>query len=297
MTDLHDLELLLRSDIPILLIESLEEPRIVELAARLALRISEPVFCWTVTEGLRRIDLDAGVQRHLAEPPEVLRHIKVTPQRGIYLLLDFHPFLDNPLHVRLVKEIAQGYGELPRSLVLVSHSLTAPPEIRHLCARFDLRLPDRNRILALIREEAQRWQHDQAKRPFRANREAVERLSRNLLGVTESDARRLIRKLQHLNDGTSILALQCVDGIEAVLDCLQPQDQVKFVICDRQDYEWARFKLDEYGLPGKVADILFSPSFGQVEGRELAEWILEDNLPVRFQLQLHKLLWNDSPGH
>jgi len=74
-------------------------------------------------------------------------------------------------------------------------------------------------------------------------------------------------------------------------------DQVKFVICDRQDYEWARFKLDEYQLAHKVTDILFSPSYGQLHGRDLAQWILEDNLPVRLQLQLHKLLWNDEPGH
>ena len=78
---------------------------------------------------------------------------------------------------------------------------------------------------------------------------------------------------------------------------LRPHDQVKFVICDRQDYEWARFKLDEYRLSERVADVLFSPSHGQVAGRELAEWILADNLPVRLQLQLHKLLWNDEPGH
>ncbi len=77
---------------------------------------------------------------------------------------------------------------------------------------------------------------------------------------------------------------------------LRPHDQVKFVICDRADYEWARFKLDEYRLVDRIADILFSPSFGQVEGRQLAEWILADNLPVRMQLQLHKLLWNDEPG-
>jgi len=75
------------------------------------------------------------------------------------------------------------------------------------------------------------------------------------------------------------------------------QDQVKFVICDRADYDWARFKLDEYQLAGRVADILFSPSHGQVEGRELAEWILADRLPVRFQMQLHKLLWHDEQGH
>lgn len=81
------------------------------------------------------------------------------------------------------------------------------------------------------------------------------------------------------------------------IDRLKPQDQVKFVICDRADYEWARFKLDEYQLAGRVTDVLFSPSFSELEGRQLAEWILQDNLPVRMQLQLHKLLWNDAPGH
>ena len=83
----------------------------------------------------------------------------------------------------------------------------------------------------------------------------------------------------------------------ANIPLLKPHDQVKFVICDRQDYEWARFKLDEYQLSRRVADVLFSPSHGQVAGRELAEWVLADNLPVRMQLQLHKILWNDEPGH
>ena len=78
---------------------------------------------------------------------------------------------------------------------------------------------------------------------------------------------------------------------------LAAHDQVKFVICDRADYEWARFKLDEYQLADRVSDVLFSPSHEQLQGRELAEWILADNLPVRLQLQLHKLLWNDAPGH
>ncbi|QEI13175.1 7-carboxy-7-deazaguanine synthase QueE [Cellvibrio japonicus] len=78
---------------------------------------------------------------------------------------------------------------------------------------------------------------------------------------------------------------------------LGEQDQVKFVICNREDYEWARFKLDEYELASRAGEVLFSPSHGQVKPVELAEWILADNLPVRFQLQLHKLLWNDEPGH
>ncbi|WP_027329647.1 7-carboxy-7-deazaguanine synthase QueE [Marinimicrobium agarilyticum] len=78
---------------------------------------------------------------------------------------------------------------------------------------------------------------------------------------------------------------------------LLPHDQVKFVLCSRQDYDWAKFKLDEYGLAERVDDVLFSPSFGQLEPRQLADWIVEDNLPVRFQLQIHKLLWGDAPGY
>ncbi len=77
---------------------------------------------------------------------------------------------------------------------------------------------------------------------------------------------------------------------------LTAKDQVKFVICSREDYEWARFKLDEYSLVEQVADVLFSPSHTELAPRQLADWIVQDNLPVRFQMQLHKLLWQDEPG-
>ncbi len=81
------------------------------------------------------------------------------------------------------------------------------------------------------------------------------------------------------------------------LDHLDANDQVKFVICDRDDYDWARFQVDQHRLPERVGEVLFSPSFEQLPARDLADWIIDDNLPVRFQLQLHKLLWQDAPGH
>lgn len=81
------------------------------------------------------------------------------------------------------------------------------------------------------------------------------------------------------------------------LALMTDKDQVKFVIGSREDYEWARFKLDEYQLPQKTGEVLFSPAHQQLSATDLAEWILRDNLPVRLQLQLHKLLWNDEPGH
>lgn len=80
------------------------------------------------------------------------------------------------------------------------------------------------------------------------------------------------------------------------LDHMTPNDQIKFVICSRQDYEWSRFKLDEYRLVERVSDVLFSPSWEQLDATTLADWLLADRLPVRFQLQLHKVLWHDARG-
>ncbi|WAH60224.1 7-carboxy-7-deazaguanine synthase QueE [Pseudomonas silvicola] len=80
------------------------------------------------------------------------------------------------------------------------------------------------------------------------------------------------------------------------IELLTPNDQVKFVICSRDDYDWSVSKLIQYGLDRRVSDVLFSPSKGQLNATDLADWIVADNLPVRFQVQLHKLLWNDEPG-
>ena len=78
---------------------------------------------------------------------------------------------------------------------------------------------------------------------------------------------------------------------------LKASDQVKFVICNRDDYQWARMQVDVHRLLQRVDDVLFSPSYGEVEPRDLAQWILDDGLQVRMQMQLHKLLWRDQPGH
>ncbi|MBM5811791.1 MAG: 7-carboxy-7-deazaguanine synthase QueE [Gammaproteobacteria bacterium] len=79
------------------------------------------------------------------------------------------------------------------------------------------------------------------------------------------------------------------------LTALRGRDQLKFVLCDRADYEWSREFVRERGL-NERCQVLFSPSWEQLPPRELAEWILADRLPVRMQIQLHKLLWGDVPG-
>jgi 7-carboxy-7-deazaguanine synthase len=85
-------------------------------------------------------------------------------------------------------------------------------------------------------------------------------------------------------------------NLYANLPLLKACDEVKFVIGDRQDYEWARMKVDEYALADKVQNLLFSPVFSTLSATDLADWIVADRLAVRLQLQLHKILWNDEPG-
>ncbi len=79
------------------------------------------------------------------------------------------------------------------------------------------------------------------------------------------------------------------------LECLGPRDELKIIIASREDYDWARARIADHGLPGRCP-ILLSPAQGQLEPRELAEWIIADGLPVRFQMQLHKLLWGNMQG-
>lgn len=80
------------------------------------------------------------------------------------------------------------------------------------------------------------------------------------------------------------------------IEYLKPKDQLKFVITDRDDYEWAKSVIAEKALAGRLP-VLMSPAWGRGIERELAESILTDRLPVRFQIQLHKVLWGDTPGH
>lgn len=91
-------------------------------------------------------------------------------------------------------------------------------------------------------------------------------------------------------------SLESARNLYSNIEFLLPGDQVKFVICDEADYEWAKTQVRQYALADKVSDVLFSPSHETLPPAQLAEWILRDRLPVRFQLQLHKYLWADAAG-
>ena len=100
--DSHDLELLLRSRIPLIVVETRDETRVTRLFSTLALRLGIPVMAWSSTNGLHRIDYDSAPQRHTSEPRQALGQVKATTRATIYLLLDFHPYLEDPYNIRLL---------------------------------------------------------------------------------------------------------------------------------------------------------------------------------------------------
>ena len=149
MNDRRDLELVLESGTPLIVIETTDEARVLELLREIALARSasayRPLFRWSITDGLQRLDLDLEAQRHNAEPEEALRHIRAVAKPGIYALLDFHPFLNEPVHVRLLKDIALAATDTKVTLLLIGHRLDVPHELGGYTARFALRLPDPQR--------------------------------------------------------------------------------------------------------------------------------------------------------
>jgi hypothetical protein len=198
VTPSDELQTLLASRVPLVVIESCEEVRVIELVRDAAMKAqrgrSWGVFQWTVTEGLERIDVDmGGPQKTLAQPEQVVRHIKATTMAGIYVLLDFHPYLENPLFVRALKDIAQGYARCERTLVLVSAEVKLPPELEHLAARFTVRLPDENERRAIVMRIAREWGRAHGALP-RVDTQAIAKLVDNLRGLTVADVERLTRQ-------------------------------------------------------------------------------------------------------
>lgn len=195
----HELAMLIRSRIPLIVIETHDETRALKLLAELSVRLARkahlPMFQWTITDGLRRLDVDLGPpQRHNSEPLEVLRHVRATNTAGVYVLVDFHPFLDEPKHVRLLKDICLEFDSVPRTVVLMSHEITLPGELEHFSARFELAMPGREERQRLIEQIAREWVAANPGSRVSTDRKALGLLVENLAGLTTGDTARLARK-------------------------------------------------------------------------------------------------------
>jgi hypothetical protein len=197
MDESHDLELILRSRTPLIVIESKDEQRMLELLQSITMaRASEaytPLFRWTITDGLQRLDISLEPQTINSEPTDVLRHIRAVQKPGIYVLLDFHPFLDDPMHVRLLKDICIRARDVHRQIVLLSHEVKVPNELESFCARFDMALPSEEERERIVIKAAKAYAQDNPGAKVQVDRKAHELLIRNLAGLTYADTERLAR--------------------------------------------------------------------------------------------------------
>jgi hypothetical protein len=200
-TDLHELELVLKSRFPIVVIESHEESSVLALFRKVVPHLNKVVMSWSATEGLvwnvapSKLELDGGAGyspvKH-KEPEEVLEHIKTQRQPGVFILKDFHPYLNKPINVRLLREIAMDHDASRHTIVLVSPRIELPKELQRLSAKFSLSLPGRDALRSLVEKEARMW-GEEKRGNVRADKQALEQLVNNLQGLTAEDASRLAR--------------------------------------------------------------------------------------------------------
>lgn len=193
----HDLEIILRSRTPIVVIETRDESRILTMLQSITIAGTAddylPLFCWTVTDGLQRLDIALEPQTINSEPGDVLKHIRAVTKPAIYALLDFHPFLSDPVNVRLIKDICIRYRETPRQIVLISHEVRLPAELETFSARFDMALPSENERRKIVERVANEWAGENPGGRVQADAKAYKMLIQNLAGLTYRDTEQLAR--------------------------------------------------------------------------------------------------------
>jgi len=197
----QDLLLLIRSGSQLFVIETDEEIRAIDLFKRVLADALRPLYRWSITAGLQRLDLEQSDFGNRAEQPEdVLNHIIGNRQSSIYLLLDFHPYLDDPINTRKLREVALGQGHGLHTVVLISPALKMPEDLKGHAAVLELSLPDEQALDRMVREEAFAWSRNNEGRRVKVSNKAVDLLVRNLRGLTLRDARQLARNVIY-NDG------------------------------------------------------------------------------------------------
>lgn len=191
----QDINSLLDARFPLLICETHEEPRLLSLLYPICNMRNLPCFVWSHADGLKR-NTETSAIYNTNEFTDALKHVDSTPQNGLYIFLDAHPFLSNPLNVRLVREIVFDHYQRDRTLLFVSHNLDLPSELGRASARINLPGISADRVRALLKEELDRWQQ-QTQQNLKINRDILPLLVNQLSGLGEEEAQRLLRQAMH----------------------------------------------------------------------------------------------------
>ncbi|MEO8159920.1 MAG: AAA family ATPase [Arenimonas sp.] len=196
MSELQDLSSLVRSNTPLIVIETPDEARVVDLFRHILTNVWRALYRWSITEGMRRVDLDR--EDAPETPPDIsatLQAIKLHDQRGIYLLLDATPYLGYAGTQRMLREILERRGSLEHTVVLVGNKIELPLELEALAVRFSLKLPDENALLKMMQDEVGLYQRENSGRRVEVDKAALALVVRNLRGLALGEARRIARQL------------------------------------------------------------------------------------------------------
>jgi hypothetical protein len=198
MSELEDLTTLVRAATPLLVIETVDEQRVIDCFRHVIARALRPLWRWTLTDGLQRLDF-AQAENVAPDATTTLDAIRATSEPGIYLLFDFHTLLRYAMSQRQLREIVQRQRCSAHTIVLVGAKVELPDELEALALRVPLALPDLKELAGILRGEALAWQNDQGRR-LDVDTDTARTLVRNLVGLSRPDARRIVRKLIY-NDG------------------------------------------------------------------------------------------------
>lgn len=193
-----DVAALIAARTPVVVLETADEDAAVTLVVRSQARAAggpggRPVFRWSVTEGLRRLDVELGsAQRHNADATTMLRGVVESGAPATYVLLDLHPWFDDPVVVRLLKDIAQVPAERRSTIVLVSRTVDLPHELEHLAVRVPVAFPSAAERAAIVDETVAGWSAATGAFPH-VDPHARDLLVRRLAGLSRSDVARLAR--------------------------------------------------------------------------------------------------------
>jgi SpoVK/Ycf46/Vps4 family AAA+-type ATPase len=232
--ELAALASMIRAGVPLIVIETHDEPHALNLFVELRRQMSRPLFKWTATQGLKWVERDQLLADEFKDVEKALAHIRQRRDRGLYLLMDFHPYLSDPVNVRQIREMTrQGDGTHARTLIMVSPEIKLPPELSAIARRFQIQPPEASALVAMVRSEAQRWGNQRGGQPARICEQALEQLINNLRGLTDKDARRLARNA--ICDDGALDQSDLPEVMQAKFELLNPDGILTF------EMETARF--------------------------------------------------------
>ncbi len=232
-TLLKDLEVIIRSRTPLIAVDSNEETTIVQLARRIGGKFQMKVLRWTITEGLQAFEPADQPLKSVTTSQEMLTYIRTDAKYSLFMLLDFHPFLQDAVHVRHLKDIALTYNRHQSTVMLVGSTLQVPVELQPFTAKFELPLPTMDELRAIVVDVAADWGAAHGRRNVQTTDKVLDQLVRNLTGLTATDARRLASKA--INDDGVILESDIPEVTKAKYELLGRDGVLSF------EYDTAKF--------------------------------------------------------